>query len=167
MKGPEPRHRVFPSVEAERDGVVRYLRELVPNGFSPSEILVMARTNKLLESRAVPAIQEAGFVAVDLSQRNPDPPRGGVSYCTMHRGKGLQYRAIILMGVDHDHLPLKSVMKRRPDETARRRMQELDRNLLYVAMSRARERLFVTGAVQASPFIPVAPAAGDGADAAS
>jgi hypothetical protein len=166
MKGPLPRHRVFPSVEAERDGVVRYLRELVPNGFSPSDILVMARTANLLKDRAVPAIREAGFVAVDLRERNPDPPRG-VRYCTMHRGKGLQYRAIILMGVDHDHLPLQSVMKRRPDETARRRMQELERNLLYVAMSRARERLFVTGAVKASPLIPGAPAVEDGADSAS
>jgi hypothetical protein len=153
MRGAEPRQRTYASIEQERAAVVRWLRKLVSDAFRPADIVVMARTRRLLAERVVPAIEAAGFAAIDLAQGNRDAP-SGVRYCTMHRGKGLQFRAVVVMGVDGEHVPLRSIMARHHDGIAQRRAQELERNLLYVAVSRSRERLLVTGAVEASPLLP-------------
>ena len=57
----------------------------------------------------------------------------GVAIMTMGRSKGLTFRATIVMGVEEGVVPF-----------ARARDQDEERRLLYVAMTRAREFLFLT-----------------------
>ena len=71
----------------------------------------------------------------------------------MHRSKGLQYRAVAIIGVEASELPLERVLDRQADEAARAAFLELERNLLYVACTRARERLLVTGVRELSGFL--------------
>jgi superfamily I DNA/RNA helicase len=71
----------------------------------------------------------------------------------MHRSKGLHYRAVAVIGVEAGELPLERVLDRQADEAARAAFLELERNLLYVACTRARERLLVTGVREMSRFM--------------
>ena len=63
------------------------------------------------------------------------------------------HRAVAVMGVEDGTVPLDTVRVRQPDEAALRAFVEMERNLIYVACSRARERLLVTGVGGPSEFL--------------
>ncbi|MDV7394534.1 3'-5' exonuclease, partial [Arthrospira platensis SPKY1] len=62
----------------------------------------------------------------------------------MHRAKGLEFKVVIVMGCDEDLLPHASVLDDMVDEADKAAFVEQERQLLYVACTRARERLLVT-----------------------
>ena len=157
LSGPEPTIRLLPGVQQEIDTVAAWLRDLASNGYRPSEIGVFARTKRIAEDRGRRAIRAANLACVDLE--HDDAGTNGVALGTMHRAKGLQFRAVAVMGVDSDTLPLATVATRQTDEAARRAFAEQERNLLYVACTRSRERLLVTSARAPSAFLAVLMAA--------
>lgn len=71
----------------------------------------------------------------------------------MHRSKGLQYRAVAVIGVERGEVPLERVLDRQADDDARATFIELKPNLRYVACTRTRERLLVTGVREMSGFL--------------
>ena len=80
-------------------------------------------------------------------------PTNRVAIGTMHRSKGLQFRAVAVLGAEHGEVPITRVLDKQADDPARQAFLELERNLLYVACSRARERLLVTGVKELSRFL--------------
>jgi superfamily I DNA/RNA helicase len=72
---------------------------------------------------------------------------------TLHRAKGLEFRAIAVVGANDDTIPYAHALP--TDETDARAFLDQERCLLYVACSRARERLAVTWAGAPSRFLPV------------
>ena len=71
----------------------------------------------------------------------------------MHRAKGLEFRAVVIVGAEVGSLPRDAALRAQPDDVARAAMLERERNLLYVACTRARERLVVTHVGRPSPFL--------------
>ncbi len=61
----------------------------------------------------------------------------GVSLMTLHSAKGLEFRAVVVAGLENGILPHFNSQGAREDV-------EEERRLLYVGMTRARERLFLT-----------------------
>lgn len=120
--------------------------------YRPGEIAIFARTGQLLRDRARAAAANAGLQAHELADHAEAGP-GHIAIGTMHRSKGLQYRAVAIIGVEVGELPLERVVDRQADEAARAAFLELERNLLYVACTRARERLLVTGVRELSGFL--------------
>ncbi len=152
MSGPEPEIRTFAGVNAEVEAVATWLQHLVSNGYRPSEIAILARTHQLLAERARPAVRRAKLTPQRLDD-DEAPHDKRVAIGTMHRGKGLQFRAVAVMGAEEGSVPLLTVLDRQPDAAAKQAFLELERNLLYVASSRARERLLVTGVREVSRFL--------------
>jgi superfamily I DNA/RNA helicase len=62
----------------------------------------------------------------------------------MHGAKGLEFRAVAIVGCDRNQVPLRSVASRIRDNAEREEFVEHERHLLYVACTRARERLRVS-----------------------
>jgi DNA helicase-2/ATP-dependent DNA helicase PcrA len=73
-----------------------------------------------------------------------DAPK--VSLMTVHTAKGLEFRAVFLTGMEEEIFPYRGVSGREPEEL------DEERRLAYVAITRAREYLFVTYAGQRSLF---------------
>jgi len=72
---------------------------------------------------------------------------------TMHLAKGLGFRAVAVIACDDDVLPLQERVESAADEPALKDVYNTERHLLYVACTRARDRLLVTGVKLGSEFL--------------
>ena len=73
----------------------------------------------------------------DIDDINADD---AVTIATIHASKGLEYKCVFVTGLDEDILPI-ARSKNEPSEL------EEERRLMYVAVTRARERLYLTRAM--------------------
>ena len=71
----------------------------------------------------------------------------------MHLAKGLEFKAAGVMACDDGVLPLQARMEAVADETELDDVYETERQLFYVACTRARNRLLITGVKPSSEFI--------------
>jgi superfamily I DNA/RNA helicase len=71
----------------------------------------------------------------------------------MHLAKGLEFKVVVVMACDDEALPLQSRIDDATDEDELREVFDTERHLLYVACTRARDRLFVTGLKPLSEFL--------------
>jgi superfamily I DNA/RNA helicase len=67
--------------------------------------------------------------------------------------KGLEFRAVALVGVDDDCIPLASALAAEESEEGRTLALDRERHLLYVGCTRARESLLITHGPKPSRFI--------------
>jgi superfamily I DNA/RNA helicase len=65
----------------------------------------------------------------------------------------VEFRAVVVMACDQDVLPLESRIAEAADEGELDDIYETERQLLYVACTRARDRLLVTGVTPGSEFL--------------
>ena len=72
----------------------------------------------------------------DIDDINSDD---AVTVATIHASKGLEYKCVFIAGLDEDIIPIARSLSE-PDEL------EEERRLMYVAVTRARERLYLTRA---------------------
>lgn len=70
----------------------------------------------------------------------------------MHLAKGLEYKAIAVIACDDDILPLQERVETVADESELDEVYETERHLFYVACTRARDQLLVSGVAPASEF---------------
>lgn len=102
----------------------------------PSDICVVARTNKLVESRYAPLLQAAGYETQIVKTDE------GIRLATMQRIKGLEFPCVLLASVNHGDMPLE--LKRYADDTDKTNHYDTEKRLLFVAATRARDELVVT-----------------------
>ena len=70
---------------------------------------------------------------------------GSVAVGTMHLAKGLEFRAVAVVACDDEVIPLQGRIERVGDDADMEEVYGTERHLLYVARTRARDRLLVTG----------------------
>ncbi len=73
-----------------------------------------------------------------------------VKLLTMHLVKGLEFKVVMIVGLNDKYMPLKSFENEFEDMDF---MESMDRRLLYVGMTRATEQLFLTSDGNPSKFI--------------
>ena len=71
----------------------------------------------------------------------------------MHLAKGLEFRAVVVMACDDEVIPLQERIESAADESELEEVYTTERHLLYVAYTRARDYLLVTGVIPASEFL--------------
>jgi superfamily I DNA/RNA helicase len=135
----------------EQAAVVDFLQERLTAGVKPHEMAIMVRDEAQLP-RAQAAAQAAGLPAVILDQRLATLA-GSLNLSTMHLAKGLEYRAVVVMACDDDVIPSPTRLDAISDPGDLKEAYELERHLLYVACTRARDHLLVTGVHPASEFL--------------
>jgi superfamily I DNA/RNA helicase len=87
---------------------------------------------------------------------------GFVSISTMHLAKGLEFRAVVVLACDDEIIPLQKRIETVGDDADLHEVYETERHLLYVACSRARDHLLVSGAEPVSEFRMILGRAGRG-----
>ena len=71
----------------------------------------------------------------------------------MHLAKGLEFRAVVVMCCDDEIVPLQERIEQAGDDVDLYQVYETERHLLYVACTRARDSLLVTGVEPGSEFL--------------
>lgn len=153
LGGPDPERRPFRTREEEHRALVDQVKEWVEQGSNQedSDIGVFVRTNGLAD-QIVKRLRESGIDVLRL-RSNTNLDRPGVRVGTMHRAKGLEFKAVWVAGVEAGLLPLSKALQATADQSARDGAINLERSLLYVAMTRARHRLTVSWSGQPSEFL--------------
>ena len=123
----------------------------------PSEARIGAKIGVFVRSdaelpRARAALTEAGLKAVELDG-SADMTSDAASLCTMHLAKGFEFRAVVVAACDDEVVPLQTRIEAVPDESDLEEVYNTERHLLYVACTRARDNLLITGVDPASEFI--------------
>ena len=151
FNGPEPLIRTFDTQIDEIAGVSQWIADLISEGIEPSEIGVFVRSHDEF-SRAREAVRNTGHDIMELSERQEEA-RGRISVGTMHLAKGLEYKAVIVMACDDEVLPLQNRVDDVADDTELNDVFETERHLFYVACTRARDRLWISGVKPVSEFL--------------
>ena len=137
--------------DEEIDLVATWLSECNAGGVNPGEIGVFVRSEAEL-ARAERALQTAGLPYVLLDEEM-QLTSDAVSVSTMHLAKGLEFRAIAVMACDDEVIPDQDRIEAVADEAELEEVYNTERQLLYVACTRARDRLLVTGVEPGSEFL--------------
>ena len=151
FNGPPPETHVFATPVEEIAAAAAWIGRAVSDGIAPSEIGVFVRSRAEL-ARARSAVESAGLTWTELSEQDRELA-GTVAIGTMHLAKGLEFKAALVMACDDGVLPLQARLEAVADETELDDVYETERHLLYVACTRARDRLMLSGVRPASEFI--------------
>jgi bifunctional UDP-N-acetylglucosamine pyrophosphorylase / glucosamine-1-phosphate N-acetyltransferase len=88
----------------------------------------------------------------ELTGRN-EGEAGRISIGTMHFAKGLEFKAVAVMACDEEVLPSAARLAEVSDEMELDDVYATERQLFYVAATRARDWLLVTGVAPGSEFL--------------
>ena len=127
------------------------VRSWLAAGFEPSAIGIAARSASLVR-QAREALKADGLGTTSITGRDGTT---GVRAGTMHAMKGLEFRAVAVIGVDEGVVPDPATVAT-DDGDPLTHAQDLQRErcVLFVACTRARDHLYVSYAGEPSPFLP-------------
>ncbi|MEN3792178.1 3'-5' exonuclease [Fulvimarina sp. MAC3] len=144
FEGPEPVIVLADDEDDERDRVAAVLKAAIAAGLEAREIGVFVRSEAQLD-RARALAQAAGLPIA--------PEADAATVGTMHLAKGLEFRAVAVVALDEDALPTPEALQDVADGFDIDEAMAGERQLLYVAATRARDRLILAGVAPGSPFI--------------
>ena len=151
FNGPQPEVRIVKSPDAEAEVIAAWLRQRTGEGIAPEEIGVFVRSGDQL-GRAKRAVGRAGL-ELTVPAAGVDSEPGKVALMPMHQAKGLEFKAVVVAACDDDVLPLQSRIESVTDESDLEDVYNTERQLLYVACTRARDYLLVTAVGPGSEFL--------------
>ena len=166
-RGEGERPRLIVTQKKEVSEILTGISTLLNEGYQPEEISVLTRRNEevkqILDSLRK---QEEGIRCIDLKELTTAVRLGpGVRIGTFDRAKGMEFRAVIIPRLGASRFPL------HPDESKtsqlrldvrgsnrdateeEKELRQLNLDRLYVAMTRARDRLYLIADEQPCPEI--------------
>lgn len=151
FNGPHPTITISATPEDEVKVAREWLDSRCKEGVVPGEIGLFVRSAAQFP-RARAVLEEAGIPYVILDERLATNS-AKASLCTMHLAKGLEFRTVVVLACDQDVVPLKERIEALGDQSDLNEVYTSERNLLYVACTRARDHLLLTGVNPGSEFL--------------
>jgi superfamily I DNA/RNA helicase len=142
LTGPEPEVQIFATRNEEREFLAAVLKELTQQR-KAEDICLVARTNSLIRDGYATILKNHN-VPHQVLDKAKEKEGGGIRLATMHRVKGLEFPVMILAGINSKTMPMR-VSSLEEDPAALAEHEDRERALLFVAATRARDRLIVTG----------------------
>lgn len=123
---------------------------------SQDEIATVASWIKRLINKERLRAEEIGVVVRgegEFERARAAAGGSGVAISTMHMAKGLEFRAVAVMACDDEVIPSQERIESASEDAELEEVYNTERHLLYVACTRARDFLLVTGVEPASEFL--------------
>ena len=151
MHGQCPQVRMAATRAEEFALLTERIRSWLAVGIESHAIGVAARSASLVRA-AREALKADGIETAALNGRGS---RQGVRAGTMHATKGLEFQAVAVIGVEQGAVPdLAAVIPEDEDALAHAQDLQRERCVLFVACTRARDHLYVSGTGELSLFLP-------------
>ena len=149
-QGVYPVYRGFKNKILEAEYVTGIIKDELKDRYSYKDIAIISRfKNQLkeiknyLEKNNIPYKEIENDDELDFSDNC-------IKLLTMHLVKGLEFKVVMIVGLNDKYMPLKSFANEFEDSDF---VESMDRKLLYVGMTRATEQLFLTSYGNPSKFI--------------
>lgn len=151
-QGVYPVYRNFNDKDEECEYIADIITKDLYKQYDLKDIVIIARTiNQLkeikdkLRKKNIPC-----SIFENANKDNFDFSENSVKLVTMHSIKGLEFKAVIIAGLNKKVMPLIQVNNEADDMDM---IESRERKLLYVGMTRAKEKLFMTSDGVPSKFI--------------
>ena len=147
VHGEKPSYKIFTSSKEEVEYVLQAIAEIENNGIGLNDICIAARTRALYKD-VVDGLHHHDIKYHELKSGSSAGDKDGISLCTFHSLKGLEFRIVILVGVTERSMPSKETSGKpfsMMDTPERKEYLMGIRSLLYVAITRARQMVFISG----------------------
>lgn len=115
-------------------------------------ICIVARTNQLVKDYSA-QLTKSGYSVYQIKRSKADDlSHDGIRIATMHRVKGLEFQYVFIVSANNRIVPLESAIDQ-SDPIAERESYTAEKCLLYVALTRAQKRAYITAYGKKSEFI--------------
>jgi len=151
FNGLQPRIELAADIGDEITLVADWIKEQINNGDKPDEIGVIVRSDMEIP-RALEAIKKSEMKYSTLGE-GFIPEKESIVLTTMHKAKGLEFKSVVVMACDDDVIPSRERIESVGDDSGMEEVYNTERHLLYVACTRARDKLLVTGIEPGSEFL--------------
>ncbi|MFJ8579437.1 UvrD-helicase domain-containing protein [Micromonospora sp. NPDC093277] len=149
-RGGVPELAAHGSRDGEWEALIKRVGTWLDQGVEPHAVGVAVRTGQLV--RTISRILSDAHIPVADDKRGID----GVRVDTMHRMKGLEFQCLAVVGLDAGVLPApNAVTSAAEDPHAHGQDLQRERCLLFVALTRARDVLYLSHTGTPSPLLPV------------
>ena len=145
--GVAPQYKIVDDANSEVQQVVEWMKECLDSDIKLSEICIAAPSMNLLKEMQS-RLHHDGTDYRILKGTQKQGCSDGVDLCTFHSLKGLEYRVIILMGVNERNIPSRATDGypfSGMDKVTQKEYLSSKRSLLYVAITRARQLVYMVG----------------------
>jgi len=150
LHGRRPKIVAARTREAEHEALVRHVTAWRDEGIEPHAIGIAARSN-WMGKEAAAALNAAGIPTASLSAKSR---KEAVRVGTMHGMKGLEFQAVAVIGVAEGTVPAPSALTDVADDpVAYAQDLQRERCLLFVALTRARDHLYISYTGSPSTFL--------------
>lgn len=154
MHGDYPDVHQFSSMNDESKWVAEKIESLISSGMLSQDICLVARTNNLLEEFQS-QFQSMGIEIRKLSRQVPDNRNlPGIRLATMHRVKGLEFKAVFMVAINNNIVPLR-IGTTTQDSTEVNLRDQNERALFHVAATRAIKYLSISSHGKASEYFSI------------
>ncbi len=145
--GEKPIYRMVGSASDEVSQIIEWINECVNSNIVPNDICVAAPSMGLMKDLQT-YMHSNGVAYKILKGTTKQGSSNGISLCTLHSLKGLEFKVVILMGINERNIPSK-VAEGYPfsgmDALDKKEFLSSKRSLLYVAITRARQLVYLVG----------------------
>ncbi len=146
-EGEKPKYRIVDDANAEVEQVMEWIKECLDSGIKLSEICIAAPSMNLLKD-IQSRLHHDGTDYRILKGAQKQGSANGINLCTLHSLKGLEFRVVMLTGINERNMPSKAVAGypfSGMDKVGQKEYLSSKRSLLYVAITRARQLVYMVG----------------------
>ncbi|MDR2353941.1 MAG: AAA family ATPase [Deltaproteobacteria bacterium] len=142
----------FNGADAELDYIADKINELSKNGVKLNNICLVARTKTALAGYTS-GLTKKGIMVYEIKRSRPDDHKfNGVRLATMHRVKGLEFQYVFVASANKGIIPLDIAIDY-SDKVTLSETLTAEKCLLYVALTRARQKAFISSFGEPSEFL--------------
>jgi len=142
----------FKDGNAEFDYLKNEIKKLIDSGVDSKNICLVCRTKKYCNQYNT-MLSESGIKAYEIKRSNTDDRnRDGIRISTMHRIKGLEFQYVFVVACNYRVVPLITAITNQ-DSIAKEESITAERCLLYVALTRAQKKAYITSYGTPSEFL--------------
>ena len=151
MHGPQPEYKVFDSAQEEQNEVLDFIKECHDNGINYKDIAIAnPRRDGLREYQSMLHIDGIPYKNLENSDGGE---KDGIVLSTMHNMKGLEFKVAIITGINKRSFPSKPYNWGEMDKREQTNHIMNQRSLMYVAITRAMQKVLITGVGEKSDLL--------------